>query len=170
MFHWLLVGYLVVLAWFVWSLLSLVFVLFPSWLVSGFQEEEDEVAADIEEQEAMTIQKRLLAEINTTDDVFEFLVQKPKEESKQDKNIVIDKDLSEMSKKEKLQLLEKESPEFMGLVNDFRELMKDVRLHLLPVVRLLDKGTLILVLISSQEGWVFLFENTKGWDFVITHL
>uniref|UniRef100_A0A8D8SWD1 Something about silencing protein 10 n=2 Tax=Cacopsylla melanoneura TaxID=428564 RepID=A0A8D8SWD1_9HEMI len=107
----------------------------------GFQEEEDEVAADVEEQEAMSIQKRLLSEIDATDDVFEFLVQKPKEDSKEDKQtIVISKDLSEMSKKEKLQLLEKESPEFQGLVNDFKELMKDVKLHLLPVVKLLDQG------------------------------
>ncbi|KAL1465695.1 hypothetical protein WDU94_005244 [Cyamophila willieti] len=45
-----------------------------------------------------------------------------------------------MSKKEKLQLLEKESPEFQGLVNDFKNLMKDVKLHLLPVVKLLDQG------------------------------
>lgn len=48
-----------------------------------------------------------------------------------------------MSKKEKLQLLEKESPELLGLVNDFKQLMKDVRLHLLPVVQLLDEGLLL---------------------------
>ncbi|KAI5748808.1 hypothetical protein M8J76_002111 [Diaphorina citri] len=109
----------------------------------GFLEEEDEVAADLEEQEAMAIQKRLMSEIDATDDVFEFLVQKHKEEAGKDKQAidqVISKDLSEMSKKEKLQLLEKESPEFQGLVNDFKELMKDVRLHLLPVIQLLEKG------------------------------
>lgn len=39
------------------------------------------MAADVEETEAMAIQKRLLAEIDTTDDVFEFLVQKPKQEA-----------------------------------------------------------------------------------------
>jgi hypothetical protein len=111
--------------------------------LQGFLEEEDEVAADLEEQEAMAIQKRLMSEIDATDDVFEFLVQKPKEEAGKDKQAidqVISKDLSEMSKKEKLQLLEKESPEFQGLVNDFKELMKDVRLHLLPVIQLLEKG------------------------------
>ncbi|XP_026689137.1 something about silencing protein 10 [Diaphorina citri] len=112
-------------------------------IINGFLEEEDEVAADLEEQEAMAIQKRLMSEIDATDDVFEFLVQKPKEEAGKDKQAidqVISKDLSEMSKKEKLQLLEKESPEFQGLVNDFKELMKDVRLHLLPVIQLLEKG------------------------------
>lgn len=110
----------------------------------GFLAEEDEVAADVEETEALAIQKRLVAEIDNTDDVFEFLVQKPKEDKTGNKQSsqqhVITKDLSEMSKKEKLQLLEKESPELLGLVNDFKQLMKDVRLHLLPVVQLLDEG------------------------------
>ncbi|KAL1465696.1 hypothetical protein WDU94_005245, partial [Cyamophila willieti] len=55
----------------------------------GFQEEEDEVAADVEEQEAMSIQKRLLSEIDATDDVFEFLVQKPKDDSKDDKQAIV---------------------------------------------------------------------------------
>lgn len=38
------------------------------------------MAADVEETEALAIQKRLVAEIDNTDDVFEFLVQKPKED------------------------------------------------------------------------------------------
>ncbi|XP_046665044.1 something about silencing protein 10-like [Homalodisca vitripennis] len=111
----------------------------------GFSKAEEEEAALLEEEEARAIQTRLIAELDDTD--FSFGTLLPKGSDKQvedsvleDDNEVIKTDLSKLSKREKIALLEKESPEFMGLIADFKERMTYARDYLQPILDLVKAG------------------------------
>lgn len=110
----------------------------------GFTRAEEEEAALLEEKEARVIQERLLAELDDTDFSFGLISQaeKKEEESKEATEEVIKTDLSKMSKREKLALLEKESPEFMGLVSDFKERLLYAKDKLYPILQLVKSGEL----------------------------
>ncbi|XP_047991534.1 something about silencing protein 10 [Leguminivora glycinivorella] len=100
----------------------------------------DERAALDEEEEARNIQKRLLEQLGEedfTEDYINKLAAKAK-----DAESIVKSDLSQMSKRQKLQLLEKESPEFAGLIDDFKTKLTVAKDDLHPVLRLVNDGKL----------------------------
>lgn len=78
----------------------------------------DNADAKLEEQEAKTLQKRLAEQLDEADFGLDLVVSKA-DDSKFDRDGEhIEADLSKLSKRQKKQLFEKESPEFMLLVAD----------------------------------------------------
>ncbi|XP_014367192.2 something about silencing protein 10 [Papilio machaon] len=104
----------------------------------GFGDDEED--ALMEEQEAKNIQKRLIEQLADEDFSLEFF--NPPTEEKEVKEKVIKSDLSNMSKRQKLQIFEKESPEFAGLVDDFKNKLTVAKDDLHPVLQLVKGGKL----------------------------
>lgn len=105
----------------------------------GLNEDEEE-AALMEEEEAKNIQKRLLEQLGEEDFTLNFFAKHVSEVEEQE--TVIKSDLSQMSKRQKLQLLEKESPEFAGLIDDFKTKLTVAKDDLQPVLELVNNGKL----------------------------
>lgn len=104
----------------------------------GFGEDEED--ALMEEEEAKNIQKRLIEQLGDDDFSLNFF---NKEVTKADeKETTIKSDISQMSKRQKLQLLEKESPEFAGLIDDFKSKLTVAKDDLQPVLQLVKGGKL----------------------------
>ncbi|CAH2262852.1 something about silencing protein 10 [Pararge aegeria] len=104
----------------------------------GFGDDEED--ALMEEEEAKSIQKRLLEQLGEDDFTLEFF---NKQATKSDNGeILIKHDVSQMSKREKLQLFEKESPEFSGLIEDFKLKLTVAKDDLHPVLELVKGGKL----------------------------
>lgn len=121
----------------------------------GLQEKETE-AAELEEQEALEIQKRLAGQLDEADfslDIFstskttENDSQKKKSLEEFDEHVSVD--LSRMSKRQKIALLEKESPEFFGLIDDFKVRMSELKNNLEPVMKLIKSQDIPHTLASS---------------------
>lgn len=104
----------------------------------GFGDDEED--ALMEEQEAKNIQKRLIEQLGEDDFSLEFFSSQVAESDMKEK--VIKSDLSQMTKRQKLQILEKESPEFAGLVNDFKTKLTVAKDDLHPVLELIKGGKL----------------------------
>ncbi|XP_041979182.1 something about silencing protein 10 [Aricia agestis] len=102
----------------------------------GFGDEEED--ALMEEQEAKNIQKRLLEQLGEEDFALDFLNVKTQEVD--EKDTVVKSDISQMSKRQKLQILEKESPEFLGLIDDFKSKLTVAKDDLHPVLELVKGG------------------------------
>lgn len=98
----------------------------------------DEEAALMEEEEAKNIQKRLLEQLG--DDDFTLDIFNKQVSVADEKETVIKSDLSQMSKRQKLELLEKESPEFSGLVDDFKTKLTVAKDDLHPLLKLIKDG------------------------------
>lgn len=98
----------------------------------------DEEAALMEEEEAKNIQKRLLEQLGDEDFSLDFFNKQLKDT--EEKETVIKSDLSQMSKRQKLQLLEKESPEFSGLIEDFKTKLIVAKDDLHPLLKLIKDG------------------------------
>ncbi|XP_047533635.1 something about silencing protein 10 [Vanessa atalanta] len=104
----------------------------------GFGDDEED--ALMEEEEAKTIQKRLIEQLGEDDFTLDFF---NKQVAKNDeKETTIKSDISLMSKRQKLQLLEKESPEFLGLIDDFKSKLSVAKDDLHPVLELVKGGKL----------------------------
>lgn len=104
----------------------------------GFGEDEED--ALMEEEEAKNIQKRLIEQLGEDDFSLNFF---DKDVTKSDeKETTIKSDISQMSKRQKLQLLEKESPEFAGLIDDFKSKLTVAKDDLQPVLQLVKGGKL----------------------------
>lgn len=104
---------------------------------------KDEVAATFEEEEARIIQTKLVEQLDDDDFSLDFFTSKNAEDGgkkEKDSDILIKTDLSQMSKRQKIQLLEKESPEFSGLVNDFKTKLSIAKGTLLPFLKLAKEG------------------------------
>ncbi|XP_026327274.1 something about silencing protein 10 [Hyposmocoma kahamanoa] len=101
---------------------------------------DDEEAALMEEEEAKNIQKRLLEQLGDEDFTMEFFTKQTAEVEQ--KETVIKSDLSQMSKRQKVQLFEKESPEFAGLIDDFKTKLTVAKDDLHPVLELVKDGKL----------------------------
>ncbi|XP_060073510.1 something about silencing protein 10-like [Ylistrum balloti] len=99
--------------------------------------EDEEGAAALEEKEALALQKRINAELDDQDFGLDMFKEKKVVEAEEEK---ITKDLSKLSKKEKLQLLKKESPELLTLIDDYKSKMTEVRDVLMPLLRLVREG------------------------------
>lgn len=104
---------------------------------SSYNQREEQLAEQ-EETEARAIQKRLAKELEESDfslDVFTTGDTKQKEDSKKKSDeIILQKDLSQLSQRQKEQLFKKESPEFEGLVQDFRQRLNESIQLLEPVL------------------------------------
>ncbi|XP_026499615.1 something about silencing protein 10 [Vanessa tameamea] len=104
----------------------------------GFGDDEED--ALMEEEEAKTIQKRLIEQLGEDDFTLDFF---NKQVAKNDeKETTIKSDITLMSKRQKLQLLEKESPEFLGLIDDFKSKLSVAKDDLHPVLELVKGGKL----------------------------
>lgn len=101
---------------------------------------DDEEAALMEEEEAKNIQKRLLEQLGDEDFTLDFFTKHVQDA--EERETVIKSDLSQLSKRQKLQLFEKESPEFSGLVDDFQTKLTVAKDNLHPVLELVKDGKL----------------------------
>ncbi|XP_041357849.1 something about silencing protein 10-like [Gigantopelta aegis] len=102
--------------------------------------EDEEGVAALEEKEALAIQKRMADELDDQD--FALDVFKPTrmmEEKPGDKEKIV-KDLSKLPRREKLELLKKESPELLTLIQDFTDKMTELRDVLQPLMTLVNDG------------------------------
>jgi U3 small nucleolar RNA-associated protein 3 len=82
-------------------------------------DEKDLEAAEHEEEEARAIQKRLTEQLDEGDFMLDLVPKEPHQKDKEVEEDVIKIDLSKLSKRQKLTLLQ-ESPELFGLVEDFK--------------------------------------------------
>jgi U3 small nucleolar RNA-associated protein 3 len=103
--------------------------------------EKEEEAANLEQIEALQIQKRLANELNETDfnlDMF-VLPETQAEDVTEEKTKVkrTKTDLSDLSKKQKIALFKSEAPEFDGLVQDFEERFSESKNLLIPTIHLM---------------------------------
>ncbi|XP_064641905.1 something about silencing protein 10-like [Lineus longissimus] len=100
--------------------------------------------AELEEEEVRAIQKRMAEQLDDQDFGLDILrpvdVTSKSDEIKEKEKIK--KDLSKLSKKEKLQLLKKESPELLDLIADYKLRMIELKDRLLPVQELVKNGIL----------------------------
>uniref|UniRef100_A0A8C9RAR6 UTP3 small subunit processome component n=1 Tax=Scleropages formosus TaxID=113540 RepID=A0A8C9RAR6_SCLFO len=113
--------------------------------VKGKSKDEAEAEEEEEEEEAKSIQKRLVGNLSEEDyDLHllqEFAVEEEGEVQKaMEKDQKIVKDLKAMSQKEKLRLLKKESPELMGLIQDFKFKLTELRDELQPLLEMVKSG------------------------------
>ncbi|KAK7501065.1 hypothetical protein BaRGS_00007550 [Batillaria attramentaria] len=88
-------------------------------ILSGSEDEAG--AAALEEKESLAIQKRLAAQLNEEDFLLSRVTKPDKSSEKQMKELIkVKTDLSKMSRKQELELMKKEHPEYLPLVADFR--------------------------------------------------
>lgn len=104
--------------------------------------EEEEGAAILEEREALNLQKKMAAELDDMDFGLEIFKKKEKVSELETSDGKIKKDLSKLSKKEKLQLLKKDSPEMLPLIEDFKSIMTEAKDVFVPLSRLVKDGTI----------------------------
>uniref|UniRef100_A0A4W6FKD2 UTP3 small subunit processome component n=1 Tax=Lates calcarifer TaxID=8187 RepID=A0A4W6FKD2_LATCA len=108
----------------------------------GKSQEELEAEEQEEEEEAKNIQKRLAANLSEEDydlnffQVFFYL----KLSSTPEKEERIVKDLKQMSQKEKMKLLKKESPELLELIQDFKTKLTELKDELQPLMQMVKDG------------------------------
>merc|ERR1712165_84856 len=104
----------------------------------------DEEAALEEEKEALAIQQKLAQQLDDQDfglDIFEGLKKSTDDKEEKPEEISsIQKDLSKLTKREKLQLLQKQSPELLEMIDDFKRKMTELQERILPVYRLIKAG------------------------------
>ncbi|TDH13842.1 hypothetical protein EPR50_G00037850 [Perca flavescens] len=110
----------------------------------GKSQDELEVEEQEEEEEARNIQKRLAANLSEEDydlNFFqEFAVEGKDENKTVEKKERIVKDLKQMSQKEKMKLLKKESPELLDLIQDFKAKLNELKDELQPLVQMVKDG------------------------------
>lgn len=104
---------------------------------SSYSTREQELAEQ-EETEARAIQQRLAKQLEESDFTLDvFSTAEPTKKDKKDKKseeIYLKKDLSQLSERQKQQLFQKDSPEFEGLVGDFRERLNESVQLLEPIL------------------------------------
>lgn len=112
---------------------------------SSYNQREEELAEQ-EENEARAIQQRLAKQLEESDfslDVFSTAQPKQKEDSKKRSDaIFLQKDLSQLSQRQKEQLFKKESPEFEGLVQDFQKRLNESIELLEPILVYFEENSI----------------------------
>ncbi|KAF3690000.1 Something about silencing protein 10 [Channa argus] len=110
----------------------------------GKSQEELEAEEQEEEAEAKTIQKRLAENLSEEDydlNFFqEFAVEEKDEKKTAENQERIVKDLKQMSQKEKMKILKKESPELLELTQDFKAKLSELKNELHPLVQMVKDG------------------------------
>uniref|UniRef100_A0A3Q0RTR9 UTP3 small subunit processome component n=1 Tax=Amphilophus citrinellus TaxID=61819 RepID=A0A3Q0RTR9_AMPCI len=109
----------------------------------GKSQEELEAEEQEEEEEAKNIQKRLAANLSEEDydlNFFqEFAVEKDESKTEEKEERIV-KDLKQMSQKEKMKLLKKESPELLELIQDFKAKLTELKNELQPLMQMVKDG------------------------------
>uniref|UniRef100_A0A3B4Y4Y3 UTP3 small subunit processome component n=1 Tax=Seriola lalandi dorsalis TaxID=1841481 RepID=A0A3B4Y4Y3_SERLL len=100
----------------------------------GKSHEELEAEEQEEEEEAKNIQKRLAANLSEEDYDLNFFQKTIEKEER------IVKDLKQMSQKEKMKLLKKESPELLELIQDFKAKLSELKDELQPLMQMVKDG------------------------------
>ncbi|XP_047439114.1 something about silencing protein 10 [Mugil cephalus] len=110
----------------------------------GKSQEELEAEEQEEEEEAKNIQKRLAANLSEEDYDLNFFQEFAAEEKDEKKTVEkeerIVKDLKQMSQKEKMKLLKKDSPELLELIQDFKAKLSELKDELQPLVQMVKDG------------------------------
>ncbi|KAM9859155.1 something about silencing protein 10 [Aulostomus maculatus] len=110
----------------------------------GKTQEELEAEEQEEEKEAKNIQKRLAENLSEEDydlNFFQDFAAEEKDEKKPaEKEETIVKDLKQMSQKERMKLLKKESPELLELIQDFKSKLTEMKDELQPLVQMVEDG------------------------------
>lgn len=104
---------------------------------SAYSTQEQELAEQ-EETEARAIQLRLAKQLEESDFALDIFGEedKPKKDDKSKGNeIYMQKDLSALSTRQKDQLFKKDSPEFHGLIGDFRKHLTESNEFLAPILK-----------------------------------
>ncbi|PIK45124.1 putative something about silencing protein 10 isoform X2 [Apostichopus japonicus] len=105
------------------------------------EDEEEEQAA--EEEEARMIQRRMAEALDEGDfsiDIAQADETEKEETELKDEEAKVKKDLSKLTKKEKLQILKKESPEMMELVEDCKAKLLELKDELQPLMDQVKSG------------------------------
>ncbi|XP_037807486.1 something about silencing protein 10 [Lucilia sericata] len=119
---------------------------------SSYNEKEEELAK-LEEEEAKAIQLRLAKQLKEEDFALDSAFSKLKknkkglaeEEDKSLKGTLLKADFSGLSKRERLELFEKDSPEFAGLVGDFEGYLEEIQQLHAPVLRHVHEHNLNMI-------------------------
>ncbi|KAI4502846.1 hypothetical protein M0802_001890 [Mischocyttarus mexicanus] len=102
---------------------------------------KNRIKAEMEEREAMSIQKKLADKLDDADFGLDFIkVTDDNSEAVQVDEETVKRDLTKLSKKQKRVLVQQESPEFLALVDDFKECMNEAKNILSPFLELVKKG------------------------------
>ncbi|OXU20615.1 hypothetical protein TSAR_014442 [Trichomalopsis sarcophagae] len=96
--------------------------------------------AELEEQEARNLQKRLVEQLDEADFGLELIVSKEDASECNQDGEHIKTDLSKLSKRQKQELFEKESPEFLPLITDFQDRLTEARTVLGPYLDLVERA------------------------------
>ncbi|XP_056294287.1 something about silencing protein 10 isoform X2 [Pseudoliparis swirei] len=110
----------------------------------GRSQDELEAEEEEEEKEAKNIQTRLAANLSEEDYDLNFFQEFAVEETDENKTVEkeerIVKDLKQMSQKEKMKLLKKESPELLELIQDFKAKLNELKDELQPLIQMVKEG------------------------------
>ncbi|XP_034389246.1 something about silencing protein 10 isoform X2 [Cyclopterus lumpus] len=110
----------------------------------GRSQDELEAEEQEEEEEAKNVQKRLAANLSEEDYDLNFFQEFAVEENDENKTVEkeerIVKDLKQMSQKEKMKLLKKESPELLELIQDFKAKLNELKDELQPLMQMVKEG------------------------------
>ncbi|XP_076753966.1 UTP3 small subunit processome component Sas10 [Xylocopa sonorina] len=98
----------------------------------------------MEEEEARNIQKRLAEQLDDVDFGLDFIPSKKSGDQEVNEEVeqYIKTDFSKLSKRQRRMIIEKESPEFAALVNDFKDRMTEARDLVVPFLTLVKNSTL----------------------------
>ncbi|XP_017779941.1 PREDICTED: something about silencing protein 10 [Nicrophorus vespilloides] len=119
----------------------------------GFQGQDAE-DAEKEEEETRNLQAELVKQLDDDDFSLGF---EAKEQPKVEKEVVkevVKTDITTLSKRQRLELLQKESPEFFGLVEDYESKMELIKDIIYPVIKLIKQNKI---------------EDCRAKDFVMTY-
>lgn len=102
----------------------------------GGYQGKDAFLADLEEEEAKKLQKQLAEQLDDEDFTLDVSVAKADDKREE----IVKTDISQLSKRQKRELLEKESPELFALIEDFGEKMGIAEEFLKPLVEMGGAG------------------------------
>ncbi|PBC25877.1 Something about silencing protein [Apis cerana cerana] len=106
--------------------------------------QKDLIEAEMEEEEARNIQKRLAEQLDDVDFGLDIIQTTKNDNQKIYENAeqFIKSDFSKLSKRQKQAIMQKESPEFVILVNDFKDYLTEAKDLLAPFLKLVKNGVM----------------------------
>uniref|UniRef100_A0A3P9AMF0 Sas10 C-terminal domain-containing protein n=1 Tax=Esox lucius TaxID=8010 RepID=A0A3P9AMF0_ESOLU len=105
----------------------------------GKSQQDVEAEDQEEEEEAKNIQRRLAADLSEEDYDLNLLQEFAVEEEVEKEDRIV-KDLKQMSQKEKMKLLKKDSPELLELIQDFKTKLAELNDELQPLLEMVNDG------------------------------
>ncbi|XP_075149501.1 UTP3 small subunit processome component Sas10 [Haematobia irritans] len=112
--------------------------------------EKEEKLAKLEGEEAKAIQLRLAKQLKEEDFELDTVFKKSKKSKKsapveEEKSTLLKADFSGLSKRERLELFEKDSPEFSGLIGDFEGYMEEIQQLHAPVMSYVHENNVPMI-------------------------